>query len=82
MLACVAMFRREKNQQELVEIAAGLPPGLDWQLWLAGEGPELAACRALAARLRSFAIATVAGVALGMFEALSVWLIVVLVYTL
>jgi glycosyltransferase involved in cell wall biosynthesis len=50
VLACVAMFRREKNQQELVEIAAGLPAGLDWHLWLAGEGPELASCRALAAR--------------------------------
>lgn len=50
VLACVAMFRREKNQRELIEIAAGLPAGLDWQLWLAGEGPELAACRALAAQ--------------------------------
>jgi glycosyltransferase involved in cell wall biosynthesis len=50
VLACVAMFRREKNQRELIEIAAGLPAGLDWQLWLAGEGPELAACRTLAAR--------------------------------
>jgi glycosyltransferase involved in cell wall biosynthesis len=50
VLACVAMFRREKNQRELIEIAAGLPPELDWQLWLAGEGPELAACTALAAQ--------------------------------
>jgi len=50
VLACVAMFRREKNQRELIEIAAGLPADLDWQLWLAGEGPELAACKALAAQ--------------------------------
>ncbi len=48
VLACVAMFRREKNQRELIEIAAGLPAELDWQLWLVGVGPELAACRALA----------------------------------
>jgi glycosyltransferase involved in cell wall biosynthesis len=51
VLACVAMFRREKNQRELIEIAAGLPADLDWQLWLAGQGPELDPCRALAARL-------------------------------
>jgi glycosyltransferase involved in cell wall biosynthesis len=51
VLACVAMFRREKNQRELVAIAAGLPPDLEWQLWLAGEGPEVEACRAEAARL-------------------------------
>ncbi len=43
------MFRPEKNQRELVEIAAGLPAGLDWQLWLAGEGPERAACERLVA---------------------------------
>ncbi len=40
---CVAMFRPEKRQAELVEILAGLPAGLDWQLWLAGEGPARAA---------------------------------------
>ena len=39
----VAMFRPEKNQRELVEIAAGLPIDLDWQLWLAGDGPARAA---------------------------------------
>lgn len=50
VLACVAMFRREKNQRELIEIVAGLPADLDWQLWLAGEGPELAACTTLAAQ--------------------------------
>ncbi len=49
VLLCVAMFRPEKNQRELVEIVAGLPETLDWQLWLAGEGPARAACEALVA---------------------------------
>ena len=48
VLLCVAMFRREKNQRELIEIAAKLPPGLDWQLWLGGEGPARSACERLA----------------------------------
>lgn len=47
VLLCVAMFRPEKNQRELVEIVAGLPPEADWQLWLAGEGPARAACEEL-----------------------------------
>ena len=47
VLLNVAMFRREKNQRELIEIAAGLPRELDWQLWLAGDGPERAACERL-----------------------------------
>jgi glycosyltransferase involved in cell wall biosynthesis len=50
VLLCVAMFRPEKNQRALIEIAAGLPADLDWQLWLAGDGPERAACERLAAR--------------------------------
>jgi len=50
LLDC-AMFRPEKNQRELIEIAAQLPPDFRWQLWLAGDGPALADCRALAARL-------------------------------
>jgi glycosyltransferase involved in cell wall biosynthesis len=45
----VAMFRPEKNQRELVEIVAGLPLELDWQLWLAGDGPARAACERLVA---------------------------------
>lgn len=49
VLLNVAMFRPEKNQRELIEIAAGLPPALDWQLWLAGDGPARAACEALVA---------------------------------
>jgi glycosyltransferase involved in cell wall biosynthesis len=47
VLLCVAMFRPEKNQRELIEIAAGLPTEVDWQLWLAGEGPARTACEAL-----------------------------------
>lgn len=49
VLLCVAMFRPEKNQRELIEIAASLPPQVDWQLWLAGDGPARAACEQLAA---------------------------------
>ena len=51
VLLCVAMFRPEKGQRELVEIVAGLPSELDWQLWLAGDGAERAACIALARSL-------------------------------
>lgn len=49
VLLCVAMFRPEKLQRELIEIAAGLPRELDWQLWLAGDGPARAACERLVA---------------------------------
>ena len=45
VLVCVAMFRPEKNQQELIEIVRELPDAPPWELWLAGEGPELADCR-------------------------------------
>ena len=48
VLLDVAMFRPEKNQRELIEIAAGLPADLDWQLWLVGDGPELEPCRKFA----------------------------------
>ena len=44
VLLCVAMFRPGKNQHELIEIAAGLPADLDWQLWLAGDGTTKAEC--------------------------------------
>lgn len=47
VLLCVAMFRPEKNQRELVEIVAGLAEQLDWQLWLAGDGPARAECERL-----------------------------------
>lgn len=51
VLLDVAMFRPEKNQIALVDIASHLPPDLPWQLWLAGDGPALAACRARVASL-------------------------------
>lgn len=51
VLLNVAMFRPEKNQAGLLHAAAALPPDLDWQLWLAGDGPARAGCAALAARL-------------------------------
>lgn len=44
VLACVAMFRPEKNQRELIDILATLPRERDWQLWLGGDGPARAAC--------------------------------------
>jgi len=49
VLLCVAMFRPEKNQRELIEIVANLPASLDWQLWLAGDGPARARCEQLVA---------------------------------
>ena len=48
VLLCVAMFRPEKNQRELIETVVTFPPELDWQLWLAGEGPAHDACEKLA----------------------------------
>jgi glycosyltransferase involved in cell wall biosynthesis len=50
VLLCVAMFRPEKNQRELIEIAGGLPADLDWQLWLAGDGAARDACERLVRR--------------------------------
>jgi glycosyltransferase involved in cell wall biosynthesis len=51
VLLCVGMFRPEKNQQALIALAADLDRAADWQLWLAGDGPERASCEALAGRL-------------------------------
>jgi glycosyltransferase involved in cell wall biosynthesis len=51
VLLSVGMFRPEKNQRALIEMAAGFPPEWDWRLWMAGEGPAKAACQALASRL-------------------------------
>ena len=48
VLLCVAMFRPEKNQRELIEIMAELPRTLDWQLWFAGDGPARELCGELA----------------------------------
>lgn len=51
VLLDVAMFRPEKNQRELIAIAAGLPADFPWQLWLVGDGSALPACRRLAHEL-------------------------------
>lgn len=51
ILLNVAMFRPEKNQRELIHLAAALPATADWQLWLAGEGPARAECERLVAQL-------------------------------
>jgi glycosyltransferase involved in cell wall biosynthesis len=51
VLVSVGMFRPEKNQRALLEIAAGFPSAWEWSLWLVGDGPERPACERLAARL-------------------------------
>lgn len=51
VLLDVAMFRPEKNQRELIAIAAELPAGFPWQLWLAGDGPARRDCERVAATL-------------------------------
>jgi glycosyltransferase involved in cell wall biosynthesis len=48
VMLCVAMFRPEKNQRELIEIAGMLPSTSDWQLWLAGDGSARHSCEQLA----------------------------------
>ena len=48
VLLNVAMFRPEKNQRELIELCARLPGYLDWQLWLAGDGPARRQCERVA----------------------------------
>jgi glycosyltransferase involved in cell wall biosynthesis len=50
VLLSVGMFRPEKNQRALIEMASGLPKDWDWRLWFAGDGPERAPCERLAAR--------------------------------
>jgi glycosyltransferase involved in cell wall biosynthesis len=47
VLLSVGMFRPEKNQRALIELAAQLPGATDFQLWLVGEGGERARCEAL-----------------------------------
>jgi glycosyltransferase involved in cell wall biosynthesis len=53
VLLCVAMFRAEKNQRELVEIVAAMPPQVDVQLWLAGDGPARQSCEQLTRTLHA-----------------------------
>ncbi len=47
ILLCVAMFRPEKNQRELITIMEGFSTDDDVQLWLAGDGPTLSDCETL-----------------------------------
>ncbi len=49
ILVCVAMFRPEKRQRDLIKIVATLPKDLDWKLVLVGDGPERHACERIAA---------------------------------
>ncbi len=49
VLLCVAGFRPGKGQDHLLRALAPVPG--DWQLWLAGDGPREARCRALARTL-------------------------------
>ncbi len=51
LLLCCAMMRPGKGHRDLVEIAARLDPALPWELWLAGDGVERAACEARAQAL-------------------------------
>jgi glycosyltransferase involved in cell wall biosynthesis len=44
VMLCVAMFRPEKNQRELIALLARLPRDREWQLWLAGDGTARRAC--------------------------------------
>ncbi|MDR1818317.1 MAG: glycosyltransferase [Puniceicoccales bacterium] len=52
-ILCCAMFRPEKGHAALLEAAALLPrdPNHRWRLVLAGDGPALPECRALARKL-------------------------------
>ncbi|MBK8478629.1 MAG: glycosyltransferase [Opitutaceae bacterium] len=51
VLLNVAQFRPEKNQRELLGIAATLPRGLPWKLAFVGDGPTRPACERQAAAL-------------------------------
>ena len=48
----VAGFRRDKRQPFLIDVCARLGEGLDWQLWLVGDGRAWSRCRRLAGRSR------------------------------
>ena len=51
VLLCVAQFRPEKNQRELLDIVAALPAQIDWRLSFVGDGPTRPACERHAAAL-------------------------------
>lgn len=50
-LLTVAMFRPEKNQQELIEILASLPKDLKWTSTFLGDGKTRKSCEELAKKL-------------------------------
>lgn len=47
----VGMFRPEKNQRGMIEIAAQIPVEIDWQLWFVGDGSERRACEGFVEKL-------------------------------
>lgn len=47
MVLSVGRFISSKNQDKLISMFAGLPEN-DWHLWLVGDGPTWATCKALA----------------------------------
>ena len=47
ILVCVAMFRPEKRQRDLIEIVSKLPKHLDWKLIFVGDGSERHSCERL-----------------------------------
>jgi len=51
LLIDVAMFRPEKNQRALIEMAARINPQLPWKLCLVGDGPARRSCQQRAAEL-------------------------------
>ena len=51
VLLCVAQFRPEKNQRELLDIVATLPAQIAWRLTFVGDGPTRPACERHAAAL-------------------------------
>ncbi|MBP7141769.1 MAG: glycosyltransferase [Opitutaceae bacterium] len=51
VMLCVGMFRPEKNQRELIEMANLLPREVSWQLWFAGEGATRVECEQFVERL-------------------------------
>lgn len=51
VLLWVGMFRPEKHHRDLIALLPQLPAGLDWRLWLAGDGPTRADCERLVGQL-------------------------------
>jgi len=51
LFLCVAMFRAEKRQADLIKIVSRLPENLDWKLVFVGDGKERSACERLVEQL-------------------------------